>query len=65
LLIILAVQVIRIALSIENGVSSVHEVTSSTLELGEGQVQDMKFTDENVLILLLELKGKANSSQML
>ncbi|KAJ5038336.1 uncharacterized protein L3040_007202 [Drepanopeziza brunnea f. sp. 'multigermtubi'] len=51
------VQVVRILLSIENGVSSAHSSTSSAVHLGDGQIRDIKFSDDSVLFVLWELNG--------
>jgi hypothetical protein len=53
-----AVHVVRVALSIENGVSMVHNINSSAVQLGDGQIKDVKFSD-SVLLVLWESKGKS------
>lgn len=52
------VQVVQVAFSIENGISTVQNVLSSTLRLGDGQVKDLKFSDDQTLLVLWESKGK-------
>ncbi|KAH7418296.1 anaphase-promoting complex, cyclosome, subunit 4-domain-containing protein [Cadophora sp. MPI-SDFR-AT-0126] len=51
------VHVVRVMLSIENGISSQHRIESSAIQLGTGQIRDIKFFDENRLFVLWELEG--------
>lgn len=44
--------------SIENGISTVHGIDSSAVQLGDGQVTDVKFSDDSTLLVLWESKGK-------
>jgi anaphase-promoting complex subunit 4 len=44
--------------SIENGISTVQGIDSSALQLGEGQIKDLKFADDMILLVLWESKGE-------
>jgi anaphase-promoting complex subunit 4 len=54
-----SVQVIQVKFTIEKGISTVNYLVSSAVQLGEGQVKDLKFSDESVLLVLWESKGKS------
>ncbi|KAG4436181.1 hypothetical protein IFR05_008341 [Cadophora sp. M221] len=54
------VRIVCVMLSIENGVSSQHSISSSSIQLGAGQVRDVKFLDENSLLVLWEVDGTAS-----
>lgn len=51
------VRIFKIELSIENGISTVRNVESHTTQVGDGRVKDIKFVDDNILLLLWERKG--------
>ncbi|PVH86890.1 hypothetical protein DL98DRAFT_449113 [Cadophora sp. DSE1049] len=51
------VHVVRVMLSIENGISSQHSIDSSAIQLGNGQIRDIKFLDDSSLFVLWELEG--------
>lgn len=53
-----SVQVVQITLSIENGISTTHDINSSAVQLGDGQIKDMKFS-ESVLLILWESEGQS------
>lgn len=57
-LIFLPVQIIRITLALENGISNVHKLESSILQFGVGRVKDVKFLDGCVMLVLWELNGE-------
>ncbi|KAH9222829.1 anaphase-promoting complex, cyclosome, subunit 4-domain-containing protein [Leptodontidium sp. 2 PMI_412] len=54
------VRIVCVMLSIENGVSSQHSISSSSIQLGTGQVRDVKFLDESRLFVLWEVDGTAS-----
>lgn len=58
LLLILAVRVIRIAMSIESGISTITGLHSATIQLGDGQIKDLKFLDSSTLFVTWEADGK-------
>lgn len=53
-----SVQVIRLGLFLENGISRVQNIDSALVQLGDGRIKDMKFMDDDVLLVLWEFKGK-------
>lgn len=55
------VRIVCVMLSIENGVSSQHSISSSSIQLGTGQVRDVKFLDESRLFVLWEVDGSLHS----
>lgn len=44
-------------LSMENGISSQHSISSSAIQLGSGQIRDIKFLDDTRLLVLWEQAG--------
>ncbi|PBP26569.1 anaphase-promoting complex component Cut20/Apc4 [Diplocarpon rosae] len=54
------VQVARVLLSIENGVSSLHSCGFSEVQLGDGQILDIKFLDDQFVLVLWEFKGRVS-----
>ncbi|ESZ98045.1 hypothetical protein SBOR_1576 [Sclerotinia borealis F-4128] len=54
------VQIIQVELSIENGISTVRSTNSSILQLGDGQIKDLKFMDDSIILVLWEANGKCN-----
>jgi anaphase-promoting complex subunit 4 len=54
------VQVIQIVLSIENGISTVHSIESSAVQLGNGEAIHVKFSDQNILLILWRSNGESN-----
>ena len=52
------VQVIRITLALENGISAVQRLDSSVLKLGDGRVKDAKFADGYTMLVLWESNGE-------
>lgn len=46
------VRIIRVKLSLQNGISSYDCLGSYTVQLGEGSIKDIKFFDENDLLVL-------------
>jgi hypothetical protein len=48
-----------VTLSIENGISTVHSIDSSAVQLGDGQIKDVKISDDSILLALWESKGKS------
>lgn len=57
LLIVLVVLVVRVALRIESGISTVDSIASSSLQLGDGRAKDMKFIDDDKLLVLWDSAG--------
>lgn len=55
-----AVQVVRVVLKIENGISTVQSVESSTVQLGDGRIKNIKFLDNFVFLALWESEGKSS-----
>ncbi|CZT51391.1 related to cyclosome/APC subunit Cut20/Apc4 [Rhynchosporium secalis] len=53
------VHIVRAPFSIENGVSSRQGISSSAIQLGTGQIRDIKFLDDTCLLVLWELEGTA------
>lgn len=53
------VQVVQVELLIENGISTVRSTSSSTMQLGDGKIKDLKFLDDKTIIVLWEAGGKA------
>ncbi|TAQ87852.1 hypothetical protein B7494_g3813 [Chlorociboria aeruginascens] len=51
------VQIIQVKLSVKNGISAVHSIDSAAVRLGDGQVKDLKFLDDDVLLVLWECNG--------
>ncbi|KAG4426231.1 hypothetical protein IFR04_000697 [Cadophora malorum] len=51
------VHVVRVMLSVENGISSQHSIETSAIQLGTGQVRDIKFFDDSNLFVLWDLEG--------
>ncbi|KAK6585577.1 hypothetical protein PZA11_002304 [Diplocarpon coronariae] len=54
------VQVARVLLSIENGISSLHRSDFSEVQLGDGQIRDIKFLDDRIVLALWELKERVS-----
>lgn len=52
------VQIIQIRLLIENGISSTQSAISAAVQLGDGVVKDMKFSDDDTLLALWEAEGR-------
>lgn len=50
-------QIFRMALSIESGISTVRSIESCTVQLGKGDILDLKFVDDNTLFVLWNSKG--------
>lgn len=48
------VQVVRVTLSIENGISSLHDISSGSLQLGNGIIKDLKVWDDREILVLWE-----------
>jgi anaphase-promoting complex subunit 4 len=44
---------------IEKGISTVNHLNSSTVQLGDGEVKDLKFVDDSNLLVLWESKGSS------
>jgi hypothetical protein len=59
------VQVIRIGLVIENGISTVQSVDSFIVQLGDGQAKDIKFADNMTLLVLWESNGECSITHTL
>jgi anaphase-promoting complex subunit 4 len=51
------VQIIRLGLFIENGISQVQSVDTALVQLGDGRIKDVKFMDDKVLLVLWESSG--------
>ncbi|KAE9379056.1 hypothetical protein N431DRAFT_363885 [Stipitochalara longipes BDJ] len=51
------VQVIRLGLFIENGISQVQTIDSALVQLGDGTIKDIKFMDDNLLLVLWDSSG--------
>lgn len=54
----LIVQTVRVMLSVENGISSLQNISSSSLQLGNGVVKDIKIWDDSELLVLFDENGK-------
>lgn len=54
----LAVHLYRTEISVVNGISGTATTTHTCLTLGEANVLDLKFLNEEFLLVLLSLKGK-------
>ncbi|KAF7930951.1 hypothetical protein BELL_0049g00140 [Botrytis elliptica] len=54
------VQVVQVELLIENGISTVRSTSSSIMQLGNGQIKDLKFLDDRTILVLWEADGKCN-----
>tara|TARA_R110002060_G_scaffold7130_6_gene10898 strand:- start:195 stop:395 length:201 start_codon:yes stop_codon:yes gene_type:complete len=57
------VHVVRVMLSVENGISSQHSIETSAIQLGTGQVRDIKFFDDSNLFVLWDLEGTLQHPQ--
>ena len=53
----LPVHVFRISMHVENGVSSLREAACSRLRLGTGEIEDAKFVDDDILMVLWAGQG--------
>ncbi|KAG0651892.1 hypothetical protein D0Z07_1276 [Hyphodiscus hymeniophilus] len=53
----LFMEVFRVTFSIENGISNVQNIDSTAMELGDGRVKDLRFADDNIMLVLWESKG--------
>ncbi|KUJ12694.1 uncharacterized protein LY89DRAFT_672835 [Mollisia scopiformis] len=47
-------QVVRVIMSLENGISSPHSVSSTSLQLGNGIIKDLKIWDDSEILALWE-----------
>lgn len=56
-----SVQIVRLSLLIENGISRAQNVDSSCIQLGEKQIKDIKFLDDQKMMVLWSQSG-TNSS---
>lgn len=52
------VHIFRFTLSIEGGISALKSRESAGIAFGRGEVKDMKFLDNNILLVLLATSGK-------
>jgi hypothetical protein len=52
------VQVLRLGLFIENGISRVQNVDSALVQLSNGRIKDVKFMDDKILLVLWESNGE-------
>lgn len=52
------VHVFRLTLSIEGGISNLKSRESAGIAFGRGEVKDIKFFDDNTLLVLLATSGK-------
>lgn len=50
----------QILLSIENGISTTQHVESAAVQLGSGEVKDMRFLDDDILLVLWDSDGKSS-----
>jgi anaphase-promoting complex subunit 4 len=54
---------ICISLFIENGISRVQNIESALTQLGNGQIKDLKFMDDDLLLVLWDSCGTPTVSQ--
>ncbi|RKF64309.1 Anaphase-promoting complex subunit 4 [Erysiphe neolycopersici] len=59
------VRIIRVKLSLHNGISSYDCLGSFTVQLGEGSIKDMKFFDGNNLLVLWKFDRGKESTKLL
>lgn len=52
------VQIFQIEISIENGISTVHDLETQGMQLGHGKVRDIKFLDDSTLLVLWKSLGE-------
>lgn len=55
------VQVVRVTISIEKGISSIRSAESSAVQLGDGEIRDIKFFGD-FLLVLWSAKGRQSST---
>lgn len=55
-----SVHITRFSLSIEKGISSVRAIDSSAVQLGDCKISDLRFSDDNQLLVLCKTPGKTH-----
>lgn len=54
------IQIVRVLLSVENSISTLQNISSSSLQLGNGVVKDIKIWDDNEFLVLWEANGSTS-----